>query len=157
MNTQQPGWTPDYPEGDARADPGRGGKRAAARTPGSTPRSDHQGGPPPAMGRKAPRGLEQDFGYADNQEGEAYQQRQYYNTTVLEADLYEQTYLEVYPSQAVTNPPSKDMSYVSPGKVMHEIRLKGMANGIHHSKFSRNGATDVIDEARKRRSKPAAR
>ena len=94
------------------------------------------------MGRKAPRALEQDFVYADKPEGEAYQQRQY-NTTVLEADLYEQTYLEVFPSQAVTNPPSKDMSYVSPGKVMHEIRLKGMANGIHHSKFSRNGATDV--------------
>ena len=69
--------------------------------------------PQQCMGRKAPRGLEQDFVYADKPEGEAYQQRQY-NTTVLEADLYEQTYLEVFPSQAVTNPPPKDMSYVNP-------------------------------------------
>ena len=96
MDPQQ-GWRPDYPDGEPRADSGRGGKRAADKTPASTPRPEHQGGPPPAMGRKAPRGLEQEFVYADNPEGEAYQQRQY-NTTVLEADLYEQTYLEVFPS-----------------------------------------------------------
>ena len=141
MDSQQ-GWTPDYPEGDTRAGSGRGGKRAADKTPGSTPRSQQQGGPPPAKGRKAPRGLDQEFGQADHQEGEAPQQRQT-SATVLDADLFEQTYLEVYPSKLATNPPPREMSYVSPGKVMHEIRLKGMANGVHHSKFARYGATDV--------------
>ena len=114
MDSQQ-GWTPDYPEGDTRAGSGRGGKRAADKTPGSTPRSQQQGGPPPAKGRKAPRGLDQEFGQADHQEGEAPQQRQT-SATVLDADLFEQTYLEVYPSKLATNPPPREMSYVSPGK-----------------------------------------
>ena len=138
MDSQQ-GWTPDYPEGDTRAGSGRGGKRAADKTPGSTPRSQQQGGPPPAKGRKAPRGLDQEFGQADP--GEAPQRQT--EATVLDADLFEQTYLEVYPSKLATNPPPREMSYVSPGKVMHEIRLKGMANGVHQSKFARYGATDV--------------
>ena len=139
MDSQQ-GWTPDYPEGANRSNSGRGGKRTADKTPGSTPRPEQQGGPPPAKGRKAPRGLEQEFGQADPQEGEAQRQT---NATVLDADMFEQTYLEVYPSQATTNPTPREMSYVSPGKVMHEIRMKGMANGVHRSKFARYGATDV--------------
>ena len=131
MDMEQSGWVPDYTEDPAQA----GHKRTAARTPGSgttgpsTPGG--RGGPIPVNPRKARKGLDEDFGQAGQQDQGP--QRHHYDPTVLEEDEYEQTYLEVYPSDAETNP--QRLCYTSPSRILAEIRMKALSHGVHHSKF----------------------
>ena len=100
MDMRQSGWVPDYTEDPAQA----GHKRTAARTPGSgttgssTPGG--RGGPIPVNARKARKGLDEDFSNADQRDHA--QQQHNFDPTVLEADEYEQTYLEVILSGADT-------------------------------------------------------
>ena len=144
MNLQEAGWTPDHPEETALAGSNRAGKRPAARTPSSkgkeSPVQASQERPPP-RGRKARKGLDEDLSNAEDQD--EHFREEMYSTTVLPADEYYVTYLEIFPSKLDTNPPPKEMTFTSASRITHEIRMRAIAKGVDPSKFLRYGASNV--------------
>ena len=63
--------------------------------------------------------------------------------TVLDADEYNQVFIKIYPSNALTNPGLKDMTPTLPITIAMELKAKAISNGVAPGVFQKYGAIPV--------------